>query len=61
MVGVWFGLVEKPGMLASDADADDNDDFGMTFRSDDSDVAWVDEFWDEPCDELCELLCVAEL
>jgi len=48
----WFGLVEKPGMVASDC-AGDSDDFGMTFRSDDNEFTCVDEFWDELCDALC--------
>jgi hypothetical protein len=48
---VWFGFIEKPGMLASDC-AGDSDDFGMTFRSDDSEETCVDEFWDELCDAL---------
>lgn len=46
LVGDWVGLVEKPGRLAVTA-AGDIDDLGITFRSDDSDVAWVDELWDE--------------
>lgn len=55
MVGFWFGLVEKPGMLASDC-AGDMDDFGMTFRSDDRELTCVDEF----CDAWLAL-CVEEL
>jgi hypothetical protein len=55
----WFGLVEKPGRLASCA-AGDIDDFGMTFRSEDNELACVDEFWDE-LDELCDALWVEEL
>ena len=57
MVGFWLGFVEKPGMLASEADTGDNDDFGITFRSDDRELICVDEF----CDELWLALCVEEL
>ncbi len=38
-------------MLAIDC-AGDIDDLGITFRSDDSEEACVDEFWDELCDAL---------
>ena len=56
MVGFWFGFVEKPGMLASEADTGESDDFGITFRSDDSELICVEEF----CDDWLAL-CVEEL
>jgi len=56
LVGFWFGFVEKPGMLASEADTGESDDFGITFRSDDSELICVEEF----CDDWLAL-CVEEL